>query len=296
MTPARVRGGRQRRERPHRRSSRATRPSRASPRADGFGTVETMRRAFHRRVGVSPQDYRHASTDPERKAAHEDRHPALRPLHRPGRRGPVRGALAHPRRAASRARSTSRAPSAPTPAMLGIEADAAFDGSPRSRDRGGARRHRHGRVPRRRAPGRLDPAPHTRPRSGPLRCAPARCSSAPPGVLEGLEATSHWLDIQDLERYGARPTGKRVVEQGKVVTAAGVSSGIDMALVLAAKIAGAEVAQAIQLGIEYDPAAAVRRRLRREGATRDRRAGAGRGGGACLGAGGAPSARGRSDR
>ena len=73
------------------------------------------------------------------------------------------------------------------------------------------------------------------------------------GVLEGLEATSHWLDIQDLERYGARPTSQRVVEQGKVVTAAGVSSGIDMGLVLAARIAGPEVAQAIQLGIEYDP-------------------------------------------
>ena len=73
------------------------------------------------------------------------------------------------------------------------------------------------------------------------------------GLLEGLEATSHWLDLQDLERYGARPTGRRVVEQGKIITAAGVSSGIDMALVLAAKIAGPEVAQAIQLGIEYDP-------------------------------------------
>ncbi len=73
------------------------------------------------------------------------------------------------------------------------------------------------------------------------------------GVLEGLDATSHWLDLQDLERYGARPTGRRVVEQGKVVTAAGVSAGIDMGLVLAAKIAGPEVAQAIQLSIEYDP-------------------------------------------
>jgi putative intracellular protease/amidase len=73
------------------------------------------------------------------------------------------------------------------------------------------------------------------------------------GVLDGLDATSHWLDLEDLERYGARPTGHRVVEQGKVITAAGVSSGIDMALTLAAKIAGPEVAQAIQLGIEYDP-------------------------------------------
>ena len=73
------------------------------------------------------------------------------------------------------------------------------------------------------------------------------------GVLKGLEATSHWLDLHELETYGARPTGLRVVEQGKVITAAGVSSGIDMGLVLAAKIAGPEVAQAIQLGIEYDP-------------------------------------------
>jgi len=73
------------------------------------------------------------------------------------------------------------------------------------------------------------------------------------GVLDGLEATCHWLDMESLERYGARPTGRRVVEQGKVITAAGVSSGIDMGLLLAAKVAGPEVAQAIQLGIEYDP-------------------------------------------
>lgn len=73
------------------------------------------------------------------------------------------------------------------------------------------------------------------------------------GVLDGLEATTHWLDMDALERYGVRRTGRRVVEQGKVITAAGVSSGIDMALVLAAKIGGPELAQAIQLGIEYDP-------------------------------------------
>jgi putative intracellular protease/amidase len=73
------------------------------------------------------------------------------------------------------------------------------------------------------------------------------------GVLDGLAATSHWLDIQDLERYGARPASRRVVEEGKVITAAGVSSGIDMGLALAAKIAGPQIAQAIQLGIEYDP-------------------------------------------
>ena len=73
------------------------------------------------------------------------------------------------------------------------------------------------------------------------------------GILQGLEATTHWMSLEVLERYGAVPVARRVVERGKVITAAGVSSGIDMALVLAVRIAGAEVAQAIQLGIEYDP-------------------------------------------
>lgn len=73
------------------------------------------------------------------------------------------------------------------------------------------------------------------------------------GVLDGLEATSHWLALDLLATFGARPVSRRVVEQGKVITAAGVSSGIDMALTLAARIAGDEVAQLIQLYIEYDP-------------------------------------------
>ena len=73
------------------------------------------------------------------------------------------------------------------------------------------------------------------------------------GVLDGLEATSHWLELDTLAEYGATPTGRRVVEQGKVITAAGVSSGIDMGLTLAAKIAGDDFAKTIQLLIEYDP-------------------------------------------
>jgi putative intracellular protease/amidase len=73
------------------------------------------------------------------------------------------------------------------------------------------------------------------------------------GLLDGLEATSHWGALDVLAQYGAKPTQRRVVEQGKIITAAGVSSGIDMALTLAARIAGEEIAQAIQLGIEYDP-------------------------------------------
>jgi putative intracellular protease/amidase len=73
------------------------------------------------------------------------------------------------------------------------------------------------------------------------------------GLLGGLEATTHWAAMDILARLGAQPTARRVVQQGKIVTAAGVSSGIDMALFLAGRIAGDTVAQAIQLGIEYDP-------------------------------------------
>jgi transcriptional regulator GlxA family with amidase domain len=74
------------------------------------------------------------------------------------------------------------------------------------------------------------------------------------GVLDGLRATTHWAYVDHLARYGAEATSERVVRQGKVITSAGVSSGIDMALTLAAEIAGEDVAQAIQLRIEYDPA------------------------------------------
>jgi putative intracellular protease/amidase len=73
------------------------------------------------------------------------------------------------------------------------------------------------------------------------------------GILDGLRATSHWLELETLRRYGAEPTGERVVVEGKVVTAAGVSAGIDMALTLAARLVGEEAAKAIQLAIEYDP-------------------------------------------
>ena len=73
------------------------------------------------------------------------------------------------------------------------------------------------------------------------------------GLLDGKRATSHWLALEELRRLGAEPVHERVVFDGKLVTAAGVSAGIDMALTLAARVAGDAVAQAIQLGIEYDP-------------------------------------------
>ena len=73
------------------------------------------------------------------------------------------------------------------------------------------------------------------------------------GLLEGKRATSHWLFTEQLRDYGAEPSPERVVEDGKVITAAGVSSGIDMALHLVNREMGPEAAQAIQLAIEYDP-------------------------------------------
>lgn len=73
------------------------------------------------------------------------------------------------------------------------------------------------------------------------------------GVLEGKRATSHWVYRDSLRDYGAEPVAERVVVDGKIMTAAGVSAGIDMGLTLAARIAGDDVAKAIQLGMEYDP-------------------------------------------
>ncbi|MFI1564854.1 DJ-1/PfpI family protein [Streptomyces sp. NPDC020490] len=73
------------------------------------------------------------------------------------------------------------------------------------------------------------------------------------GLLGGRRATSHWLALDHLKRFGAEPTGERVVVDGKYVTAAGVSSGIDMGLTLLGRIAGDEHAQAVQLLTEYDP-------------------------------------------
>jgi transcriptional regulator GlxA family with amidase domain len=73
------------------------------------------------------------------------------------------------------------------------------------------------------------------------------------GLLEGKRATSHWLFLEELGALGADPVGGRFVEDGKTITAAGVSAGIDMALHLVGQEVGPEVAQAVQLGIEYDP-------------------------------------------
>jgi transcriptional regulator GlxA family with amidase domain len=73
------------------------------------------------------------------------------------------------------------------------------------------------------------------------------------GLLEGAPATTHWLARETLASLRAKPVAERVVQEGKIITAAGVSAGIDMALRLVQLIHGDAAAQAVQLGIEYAP-------------------------------------------
>jgi putative intracellular protease/amidase len=73
------------------------------------------------------------------------------------------------------------------------------------------------------------------------------------GILNGLTATTHWASYDRLQALGAIPTEERVITQGKIITAAGVSSGIDMGLTLVAAMQGEEMAKVIQLAIEYHP-------------------------------------------
>ena len=72
-------------------------------------------------------------------------------------------------------------------------------------------------------------------------------------IVKGRLATTHWARLEKLREFGAEPQSKRVVEDGKIITAAGVASGIDMALHLVRRVAGDTIAHAIQVGIEYDP-------------------------------------------
>jgi len=73
------------------------------------------------------------------------------------------------------------------------------------------------------------------------------------GILRGVRATTHWLAVEQLAGFGAVAVRERFVVDGKIATAAGVSAGIDLALTLAARIAGPGVAQEIQLTLEYAP-------------------------------------------
>jgi transcriptional regulator GlxA family with amidase domain len=73
------------------------------------------------------------------------------------------------------------------------------------------------------------------------------------GLLQGLRATTHWVAYDELRRYGAEPVEQRVVFQDRIVTGAGVSAGIDLALEVVARLSSPETAQSAQLLIEYDP-------------------------------------------
>lgn len=73
------------------------------------------------------------------------------------------------------------------------------------------------------------------------------------GLLTGKQATTHWMAMAELEELSAIAVKRRVIKQGNIITAAGVSAGIDMALTLVSELAGPTAAQVIQLNIEYDP-------------------------------------------
>jgi transcriptional regulator GlxA family with amidase domain len=73
------------------------------------------------------------------------------------------------------------------------------------------------------------------------------------GLLEGITSTTHWAFYDRLEALGAHPTEQRVVVEGKIITGAGVSAGIDMGLTLVSFLMNDDVAKMVQLAIEYDP-------------------------------------------
>ena len=73
------------------------------------------------------------------------------------------------------------------------------------------------------------------------------------GLLRGKRATTHWMSLPMLAAFGCEPVAERVVVDGKVITGGGVTAGIDFALTVAGELLGAEAAERIQLGMEYDP-------------------------------------------
>ena len=73
------------------------------------------------------------------------------------------------------------------------------------------------------------------------------------GLLRGRRATTHWMSLPMLAAFGCEPVAERVVVDGNVITGGGVTAGIDFALTVAGEMLGAEAAERIQLGMEYDP-------------------------------------------
>ena len=97
-----------------------------------------------------------------------------------------------------------------------------------------------------------------RSRSVAAKCVAGVCTGAlilaAAGLLNGRRATTHWLAINELDNYGAITVKERVVWDGNIVTGAGVSAGIDLALNLVGRLADEDTGRRIELGIEYDPA------------------------------------------
>ncbi|GGF27051.1 glutamine amidotransferase [Aliidongia dinghuensis] len=73
------------------------------------------------------------------------------------------------------------------------------------------------------------------------------------GLLYGKRATTHWMSHDLLAAFGAVPVKARVVTDGRLITGGGVTAGIDFALTILAELGGRELAQAVELGLEYDP-------------------------------------------
>ena len=245
----------------------------------GLAHAETLHRAFRRRVGTTPDRYRQhfargrhdAPSTPTRpshptrppdldppstRSTHADRHRPLPRLHRPRRHRALPGPHQPPRRRGRPVRRAAPAPSPTTTACSTSTSTHTFDDVPAPDVAARARRHDH---------------PQARPASGDpivdwIRSAhetttwtTSVCTGAlllgAAGVLDGLPATTHWI-AYDAPRAATapRPPSSGSSSDGKVVTAAGVSAGIDLALTLVgAPRRAARWPQAIQLGIEYDP-------------------------------------------
>ena len=244
-------------------SSRSSRGAADSARSRRCAACST------RRLRVSPERLPRAlptrprQRDPDQERMHhERRHPDLRPPHRARCGRSLRGALAAARARPCASSPPSRGPKRTETGMLALIADRALDELPDPEVIVVPGRLRHAGADARRADARRGCArAHETSQWTTSVCTGSLLLAAAghPRRARGDDALARARDAR--RATAPRPVQRRVVEQGKVITAAGVSAGIDMALTLAARIAGDELAQAIQLGIEYDPAAAVRQRL-----------------------------------
>ena len=210
----------------------------------GIRHAETLHRAFRRRVGTTP-DLLPPALRPagllthDEESSHADRHRPLSPVHRPRRHRAVPGLHEHARRRCGRVRRARTGDLADDNGLLHFDIAHTFDDVPAP----DVLLVPGGLITRKLARDG-DPIidwiqaahPHTTYTTS--VCTGALLLGAA-GLLDGLRATTHWIAYDALRSYGAEPTEQRVVEEGKILTAAGVSAGIDLALTLVGRIAGA---------------------------------------------------------